>query len=166
MIIFDRFAHYVWGRRFRLPTVYVHAQAASSLAPGYLRGDFSICHLAIGWFYAEESGHAEVGRRKRLPHPHSWAVVCGAGPGDGQGCFWAGLVARSAYRTGGGGCALVWRQRQAFLPASRLGDHAESCARALASEDRPVRDHALVERFYGSTGQFNLAPHRRALLAR
>jgi hypothetical protein len=175
MIIFSRSGHCMcvcrWGRRFRLPTSYVHAQTASALASGYFGGDLSICHLAIGWVYAEGSVYAGVGRRKRLPHfhfhtyTHGWEGVCGGGSRDGQGCVWAGLVEGRADRTCGGRCTSVRRERDAVLSASGLGDHAQSCARAVASKNFAFRNYALGERFYRATGQSHSRKNRSGLLA-
>jgi hypothetical protein len=173
MIVFSRSGHSVcvcrWGRRFRLPTLYVHAQTASPLASGRFGANLPLCYLAIGWVYAEESVYAGIGRRKRLPHFHSQtyfrtSVCCGRSR-NGQGCLWARVVEGCASGTGGGRCTPAWREREAVLPAARLGDHAQSCACAVASEDRAVRDYAVGEGFHCTTSQFNPASHGRAILA-
>ena|ERR1022692_556150 len=168
MISFDRSGHYMWGRRFRLPTLYVYAQTAPALASGRIRGDFSICYLAIGWFNAEESVYAEVDRRKRLPHSHPdrGSVVRRAGPRDGQGCFRAGMAERCAGSTSGRRRALLWRKRKTILSTPGLGDHAQSCACTAAAHHAIASDYTLAERFYGSTGQQHPGPDWRGLLAR
>ena len=171
MIISRHYAHYMccvcrWGRRFRLPTPYVHAQTASSLASGYLGADFSFCHLAFGGISAEESLYPEVGRRKRLPHFNPRTVVRGSGPRDGQSCFRAGLVAGSTSGEGSGRRDPAWRDRTAVLSITRLGDHAQSCSRFAVAQFADARDYALAKRFYRAPGQPHPATNRRALLAR
>ncbi len=169
MIIFSPSGHCMcvcrcrWGRRFRLPTLYVHAQTAPALASGYFRRDLSFCHLAAGWVHAEKSVHPEVGRRKRLPH--GWAGVCCGGSRNGQGCVWTSMA--QGYPGGASGCrrAPPWREREVFLSASGVGNHAQSRPRAVASEDGSVHDHALGEGFYCATSQSNPESHGRAILA-
>jgi hypothetical protein len=175
MIIFSRPGHCMcvcrWGRRFRLPTPYVHTQTASALASGYFGGDLSVCYLAIGWVYAEGSVYAGVGRRKRLPHfhfhtyTHGWAIVCCGRSRNGQGCLWACLAERCPSGPRGGRCTFIWREREVFLSASGLGDHAQSCACAVASKNIAFRDYALGEGIYGAGGESHSRKNRRSLLA-
>jgi hypothetical protein len=171
MIISYCSTHYIgmcrWGRRFRLPTPYVYPQTASPLASGYRAGDFSFCNLAVGGIFAEESVYPEVGRRKRLPHAYSRAVIRGSRPRDGQSWF----SGRFGYgiRESGESCSRrdpVWRNRAALLSATRLGDHAQSCARFVATQYANSCDHALAEGFYREAGQSDSRPDRRGVLAR
>src|SRR6202162_6703816 len=46
--IFHGSTHYMWGRRFRLPTRYVLSQKASPLASRSHGGNLPVCHLAFG----------------------------------------------------------------------------------------------------------------------
>ncbi len=164
------FQHYMcrfrWGRRFRLPTSYVLSPTASSLASRYLGGDVSICDVALGWFHAEGSTSKELGRRKRLPHFDRRPVVRCHRSRDGQSCFWTGLAEGCADSTCGCRRTPLWRERKAFLSATSLGNHAQSCSCTTAAQDLAVGDYALVERLYGATSQPDPRQNRRGLLAR
>jgi hypothetical protein len=164
---FFSFRHYMfrcrWGRRFRLPTPYVHAQTASSLASGYLGADLSFCYMAVGGISAEEP--IWVGRRKRLPHAYPRAVVRGSRSRDGQSSFRAGLVAGHESGENGSRCDPAWRDWTAVLSITGLGDYAQSCARFVAAPYTPSCDYTMVERVDRSASQSNLEPHGRSLLA-
>src|SRR6202040_2099655 len=49
--IFHASTHYMWGRRFRLPTRYVLPQKASTLASRSHGGKLPVCYLAFGWLH-------------------------------------------------------------------------------------------------------------------
>jgi hypothetical protein len=138
MITFSRSGHYIcvcrWGRRFRLPSHYVHAQTAPSLAPRCLRGNLSLCHLAISRLHAEESIWAEVGRQECLPHTHPRPLVRRSGPRNRQSYVWACLATGCARSTSGGRCDPLRRKWKTFLRTESLGGHAKSCAPTVAAQ--------------------------------
>ena len=167
MITFSPFRHYMarWGRHFCLPTPYVHAQKASSLAPGYVRGSFSVRYLAISRIDAAESVWAEVGRRKRLPHSHTYpgAIVCGAGPRNRQSYVWTRLAGGSEDSTRCGRRHPLRRKWKAILSTAGLGDYAESCPPTAAAKSPAACDYALAERLHGAAGQSYSWPDRSLL---
>ena len=70
--IFDPSTHYMWGRRFRLPTRYVLPQKASPLASRSHRGNIPVCRLAFGRLQPR-AGAGGSGRYQaaREMHPRS-----------------------------------------------------------------------------------------------
>jgi hypothetical protein len=169
MITFSRSGHYLWvgrwGRRFRLPSHHVHSQTATALVSRCLGGGLSLCHLAFGWIDAEESIYARVGRRKRLPHAHPWAVVYGARSRDRQGGLRTSLAAGFARSRGSGQRDPLRRSWKAILSTTGLGDHAESCTPTVAAQNSASSDYALVEGLYRKTCESDSRPNR-SLLAR
>jgi len=169
MIFFGRSAHYIalvarWGGRFRLPTCYVHPKKTPALASGCVRRSLAVCDLAIGGITTQKPIHQEFGRRKRLPH--SGTSIRYDGPRDRQSRVRPGLAARSESREGRGRRHSPRRDRPAILSTSRVGNHAQSCARFASAEGSATNNHALVERIHRASGQSNTRPYRRTVLAR
>jgi hypothetical protein len=159
---FPTCSHYMWGRRFRLPTLYVLPPQASPLASRSQRSSLPFHYLALSRFAPAEPTAPAPPTCAPLSRPS----LPRRGPRNGQSRFRTSLAARYTCSRHGDPDHSPWRERQKLLSAPSLGDHAQPCAYPVASQDPSAGDYALAEGIHGTACEPDPRPHRGGILAR